>query len=809
VRLTIERLRWIVLAAGLLLVVALGVFLGMAKWRRPFDKRSLPQRLANNILQDTKNFTYAPSKGGHTPYEIHADHLVQLKDGRTMLQGVKIELYGENGDRVDRIEGAEFEYNQKIGQARANGPVEITLMRPGVAPAIAPKATPEHALNKESKNNPLVTAAEVVEAGQVRVKTSGLLFDQKSGLASTAERVEFSMAQGRGSALGASYNSSSGVLTLDRSVELVTQRRDQTVSLHAAHAEFERDAKLGHLRSAAVEANNARAEAVLADLSFRDDGTIDRLDASGGFTLSSAAGSRLAAPRAHLDFDPNNQPRRGHLDGGVTLDSRTNLASIERTVHGGAPAAELEFTSEGQLRHAHLEGGVNITSQQQAPGAARDSRSWRSSVADIDFRSSGNGRLEARTIHGSGGVEVMTEGQRGAQTAVVTRLGARQLVGELEPGSVLRTIRGSGAAVFEQRSSSGALQTASGDRIEARLADSTAHTASASSSQPQIESARLDGHIVLVETPASKPGAAAPVPVRATAGRADFEGQGGWLHLTFSPRVQNAGLELTAQKIDFSQTSGEIWAHDNVKATWTASAAGHSSANVSLGGQGPTHAVAREAQFRQATGEIVFRGQARVWQQANSISAPQIVLDRTRRSLTARATATSEPVRAVLTSVEASGAARSRNTPQIIRVRSGDLRYSDGERRALLHAGVLPAVVAETSAATISSSEVEIQLLPAGSHAGHEPGQSQIDRLIARGHVSIASQARRGTGEQLVYTGETGEYVLTGTATEQPRISDPAHGTTTGEAVIFSSRDNSVRVQGGQRATQTQTTAPR
>ena len=55
---------------------------------------------------------------------------------------MKIELYGEDGSRVDRIEGAEFEYDQKAGTAIAAGPVEITLMRPGVAPAIAPKATP-------------------------------------------------------------------------------------------------------------------------------------------------------------------------------------------------------------------------------------------------------------------------------------------------------------------------------------------------------------------------------------------------------------------------------------------------------------------------------------------------------------------------------------------------------------------------------------------------------------------------------------------------------------------------------------------
>ena len=74
---------------------------------------------------------------------------------------------------------------------------------------------------------------------------------------------------------------------------------------------------------------------------------------------------------------------------------------------------------------------------------------------------------------------------------------------------------------------------------------------------------------------------------------------------------------------------------------------------MALGGQGPAHVVAAEAQLRQATGEVTFRGQARLWQQANSVAAPVIVLDRERQTLVARATDAAEPVRAVLVSAAA------------------------------------------------------------------------------------------------------------------------------------------------------------
>jgi lipopolysaccharide export system protein LptA len=79
--------------------------------------------------------------------------------------------------------------------------------------------------------------------------------------------------------------------------------------------------------------------------------------------------------------------------------------------------------------------------------------------------------------------------------------------------------------------------------------------------------------------------------------------------------------------------------------------------------------------------------------------------------------------------------------------------------------------------------------------------------MTARGHVVLTSEGRRGTGEQLVYTGATNEYVLTGTASAPPRMTDPARGSVSGEALIFHGHDDSVSVEGGGRKTTAETTA--
>jgi lipopolysaccharide export system protein LptA len=306
-----------------------------------------------------------------------------------------------------------------------------------------------------------------------------------------------------------------------------------------------------------------------------------------------------------------------------------------------------------------------------------------------------------------------------------------------------------------------------------------------------------------------------------------------------------------ADKVDVLQASGDAFAHGGVKATWTAAAASVDGTgkkqpggtavpgSTALGGEGPAHIVADEAQLHQSTGEATFRGQVRLWQQANSIAAPEIMLNRNRQILVARSTNAASPVRVVMLSAggidtlkagrsispslpeetaEGSGRpatvsldvkAGTRAAPSVIRVRGGDLKYSEAERKALMSGGAAGSVVAETATATSTSKELELVLLPPGNHAGRDGAPAQVDRMTASGDVVVSSQGRRGTGQRLVYSSETGEYVLTGTAATPPRMTDPGRGSVTGASLIFNTRDDSVSIEGGGGKTSTETMAPK
>ncbi len=832
-RLTIERLRTLVLVLGAILIAALVGFLVVGRWRSRLNVHEIPKRLGVDIKQEANGVTYTQSHGGHTLFKIHASKVVQLKEGsKALLHDVQIELYGQDGASVDRITGKEFEYDQKGGTAKAAGPVEITIERPGVAPAVAPNAAPGRAAEK-SKGTPLANVTKTAASGQIDVKTSGLVFDQKTGTASTDQRVEFSTLQGLGSSIGAIFDSANGQLILNASVELNVKRGADKVLLRAQHAEFERSDLACNLREASANYRNGQAFAGSARVLFRADGTAVRLDARDGLAVTTPAGTRVTAPEGTLDFNERNQPHHARLAGGVTMDAMTEA----RQMRGTAPTAVLEFTGGGELSHVHLERGVKLHSEQSTPmegnqPAFRSRRDWRSPVADIDFRSKGKGAVELAEVRGTGGVMVTGQTQRGDAAAVPSRMTADAVTGEFS-GNQLTRIVGAGHAQMEQTTAGGSLETTSGDRIEAQLSAAGAKAEKGKGAQEpgeagQIRSATVDGNVVLTQTAAVRPDSKTepPATLRATAGRAVYEGTGEWLHLTVNPRINDGGLQLAADRVDIAQGSGDAFARGNVKATWmNAAGAGQKSAEgLTLGGEGPAHVVAAEAQLHEASGEATFRGRARLWQQANSISAPVIVLNRDRQTLVARGGGANEPVNVVMLSAGGvsikpdskpgktkpdDSEAGKTGTGSVIRIRAGDLKYSEAERKATLHGGAAGPVAADTGTATVTSNEMELVLLPPGNHAAPDGGSAQVDRMTAGGHVVVASQGRRGTGEQLQYLSETGEYVLTGTPTAPPRMVDAARGTVTGESLIFNSRNDSVNIEGQGGKTSTETTAPK
>ncbi len=141
--------------------------------------------------------------------------------------------------------------------------------------------------------------------------------------------------------------------------------------------------------------------------------------------------------------------------------------------------------------------------------------------------------------------------------------------------------------------------------------------------------------------------------------------------------------------------------------------------------------------------------------------------------------------------------------PSVVRVQSRTLFYSDNDHKAVFSGGV----VAQNSSGLIHSNFMDVYFAPAGG--AQPPGKttqsSQVSKIVARGSVDLRQPDRKGTGEELTYTAEDGKFVLTGTSSAPPRLTDQVRGTVTGNALLFNDRDDSVVVSGGTGKAVTQT----
>src|SRR5690242_17985386 len=178
VSMSIERLRrWLLAGAGLLVIV-IAAFLGYAHYRAHRFLTELPEKLGADIRQEANSYTYSQSMGGKTIYTIHAAKALQHKNGRYTLRDVGIVVYGRKSDRADRIYGSEFDYDPKEGVARAMGEVKLDLQAPA----------PESA---EARQQYAAGDAGAQDAQVIHVRTSGLVFMQKLGVATTDQAIEF------------------------------------------------------------------------------------------------------------------------------------------------------------------------------------------------------------------------------------------------------------------------------------------------------------------------------------------------------------------------------------------------------------------------------------------------------------------------------------------------------------------------------------------------------------------------------------------------------------------------------------------
>jgi len=863
---SIERLRfWLLAGAGLLLIV-IAAFLGYAHYRAHRFLRDLPRKLGVDIRRETNNVTYSQSVEGRTVYTIHAAKAVERSDGKMTLHDVGIVLYGRKQDRADRIYGQEFEYDQKNEIIRAVGEVHIDLQAPEAADA---NAKMDYAAGKDLHSGHAGGAAGEHESKDdrlIHVTTSGLVFLRKLGVAATDKDIEFASGGMTGHAVGADYSSDTGVVVLHAAVKVNGLQHDRPVLLTASHAVLDRPGQTMVLSQAkyvaiggggvgGAEGQTAEAQHVVVHL--RSDGSAERLEAQGDVTLTGAAGDTVKAPRGEMTLNAQNQPQSAVMSGGVKYNADEPL----REAQGEAGEGRVAFDKKGHPEYVVMTGAVHLQERvraSDAPAEPWSERELHAGTVALALATDSAGKAQLRDARASGDARLQVVNAAAKSGSTSSALGGDVLTAHfVRVGGKdhLAEVHGDGHTALRRVSATSVVNTGSGDSLVAHFRPATAGRGSAGTSQDQrgrndgldsggadeVSDAVEQGHVVMTRLPLRKPGeASAPTEERVTAERAMFDGMLERTTLTGNVQVSDGTNVLWADRVVMEQQTGDAVAEGSVKASYRQAGSAEEPAHV-LAARAELKHDSQIATFYGATGggaagSGAVGGSARLWQGASQVEAPVLQFEQKQRRLLAHGVGQGAPLAVHTVLVNGGSGASSETTAKadgsrpkgvpgkliaggradVIWVASRELVYSDEERKAEFSGGV----DVESRDGSMRGQQVVVYLQPAQTgagkvsalHSGKADGgkttpasaaggggfmAGSVERMVASGHIDLEQPGRRATGEQVVYTASDGMFVLTGTPTVLPKVTDDQRGTVTGTSLRFHSGDDNIVVSNG------------
>jgi lipopolysaccharide export system protein LptA len=731
--------RWFAAGAiGLLLVVAAVYFYARNKVQNAL--KEVPAKIGVEIQQSAQGFTYSHSEGSHTLFKIQASKSVQYKDGgRVELHDVTITLYGRDSSRFDQIYGADFEYDPRSGDVVGKGQVQMDL-----------EANPEGLIHPDQ-----ATPREL--KNPVHLVTTNLLFNQKTGNAITQERVEFSLPQANGSAVGLSYVATSTVLTLQSQVD-VDFHGATPARLTAIHGTITKNPRVVDLDLPRLQNGARRATADKGTLFLRADNTVERILASGNVRVESEDSGSEKVQSDQMELlvaDKQDTVRSATFSGDVRVEN-----SGPQPMQGNAGRVVLNFTGNNVLSTVHSQDNVRLVQHQKPASTSASAQDVEVTASVVDFVVVDGRRLQRADTSGAAQIALRPVPGTGQQTLVT----AGKFHAGFDDLGQLASLHGApNARIMSQTQGQP-------DRVStSNTLDATFHPGSG------IDSIVQQGSVAYTDGDR-----------KAWGDHATYTPADQMLVLTGSPRVVDGGMTTTSRTMRLNRATGDAFAEGDVKSTYSDLKAQPNGAL--LAASDPIHVTARTMTAHSGPAVALYTGDARLWQNANVIQAPSIQFDRNHRSVVAQGSPT-QLVSTVLVQIEKSG----KVTP--VKITSDRLAYTDSERKAHFE----QAVQAKGADLTITSKVMDVFLQPRDQTTSNQPitgagaGNGKIDHIVASGQVMILQPGRRATGDQLVYTTSDDKFVLTGGS---PSIFDAEQGKITGVSLTLFRHDGRVVVEG-------------
>ena len=727
--------RWFAAGAIFLLLAVAGVYF-YARGKVQNALKQVPAKIGVEIQQSAQGFTVSRSEQGHTIFKIQASKAVQYKSGgHAELHDVTITLYGRDSSRFDQIYGADFEYDPQSGDVIGKGQVQMDL-----------EANPEGLFHPDQQ-----TPREL--KNPVHLTTTNLLFNQKTGNASTQEKVEFSLPQASGSAIGLSYVADTTVLTLRSQVD-VAFHGATPARVTAIHGTITKNPRVVELELPRLQSGARRASGDKGTIYLRRDNTVERILASGNVRVESDDPNSAQVQSEQLELlmsERGNTIRSAIFSGDVRVAD-----SGPQPMQGNAGRVVMNFAGNNVLSTVHSEDNVKLVQHQKPDKASAGAEDVEITASAIDFILAGGRVLQRADTLGTAQIALRGASNPGQQTLVT----AGKFQAGFDDLGQLASVHGAPNARIVSQAPHQPDRVSTSDTLDASF-----HPGSG------IDSIVQQGSVAYTDGDR-----------KAWGERATYTPADQILVLNGSPRVVDGGMTTTSRTMRLNRATGDAFADGDVKSTYSDLKA--QSNGALLAASDPIHVTARTMTAHSSPAVALYTGDARLWQNANVIQAPSIQFDRNHRSVAAQGSAT-QPVSTVLLQQDKSGKVTT------IKITSDRLTYTDSERLAHFQ----DEVHAKAADLKITANTMDVFLHPRDQATPNQSlaGTGRVDHIVASQQVVVVQPGRKATGDRLVYTASDDKFVLTG---GPPSIFDAERGKITGVSLTLFRHDGRVLVEG-------------
>ena len=758
--------RW---SAGIAILLSLGVayVYGTRYWQSRQARWKVPAAVPSSVEQRSAGFSFSKMVGNRTEFTVRASHATEfVEGGRSLLEDVWITAYGGAGERFDNLHTHTCDYMTASERISCAGDVQIELDR---------AADHAQAPNDPPQDDPRL----------VHVATSHVLFDHKSGLATTDRPVSFHFSQGEGQGVGFRYETQQGEMQLLSAVELALHQADpsgrtatpgQVLHLSGSQMTFERDQRYIHLLGP-VHARQGNFDLVCGKLDIELD-------------------EHMYARRLIATEQPVLQST-GDVHISVTANSITALASPTRVeaivaegeVHAVAQSEAGEDDLDADRVKTELDPASNEPRELDAEGKvlvrskrAGALRNLQTSMLHVDFAPSKKGG-ELQLKHGvtpAGSIDMQDSTMVAGKPAPEhIHLTAQRLEADFSDKNDLRELRGYDGVHFERQIGVSAPQTTTSKEMVARFEPGGGWATVDESGNVELHQDSSDAH----------------------AERAHFERASDNASLEGSVVLTDATSRTTARSATFNETSGEFHAFGRV-ATVESSSGGSQLVNFA---PGPGRASGDRLDANSTTGHAIYSGNARLWQGDSIVEGEKVELDRQTHVLTATG-----KVHAIFPEAAAAnpGSKDTLAQPQK-RPSKSQFWHAQGNRLTYWsdegHGRMEEKVHAYSEEGSMAGDAMDFFFAPAGNPdpkderangaaagSGQNAGNGQqLVRASAFGNVKVEQEGRQGTANRGDYTAEDGKFVLSGGT---PTVYDLLGNATKGRQLTFVFGDDSINI---------------